>query len=291
MKINFKQHLFGSLCVLGLLASHSLFAQTAKDAEPAKATTDALSAESAESAQEKLAKATQNPIAALISLPMKLDWDTGLGTTGADRSLWVVQPVIPVSINDNWNMISRTVIPAWIDVGPTTPGGGSTSGMGDILQSFFFSPKAPTSSGWILGVGPAINLPTSSVEGLGTNTWNIGPTAIALKQTGGFTYGALANQLWSLNRNDMGENSSSMFLQPFLTWTNKKFMTFGINTESTYDWKSKQWTVPVNLFVQQMLKVGKQPLTVQLGYRNYLDAPAGGPNWGIRFQVVLLFPK
>ncbi len=89
----------------------------------------------------------------------------------------------------------------------------------------------------------------------------------------------------------MGENSSSMFLQPFLTWTNKKFMTFGINTESTYDWKSKQWTVPVNLFVQQMLKVGKQPLTVQLGYRNYLDAPAGGPNWGIRFQVVLLFPK
>lgn len=290
MSINMKRRFLAGLCLTGLLACHSLFAQPASQKlpeteEPTEQSTDA------ESEQEKLAKATQNPVAALISLPMKLDWDTGLGSTHADRSLWVVQPVIPISISDKWNMISRTVIPAWIDVSPTTHGSKSTSGMGDVLQSFFFSPKAPTKGGWIWGAGPAINLPTSSEPGLGTDTWNIGPTAVVLKQTAGFTYGALANQLWSLNKNNMGQSSSSMFLQPFLTWTNKKYMTFGINSESTYDWKSRQWTVPVNLFVQQMLKLGKQPLTLQLGYRNYLEAPAGGPNWGIRFQVTLLFPK
>lgn len=222
---------------------------------------------------------------------MKLDWDTGPGSTDADRSVWLVQPVIPISISDNWNIISRTVIPAWIDVGRTTAGGRSSSGMGDILQSFFFSPKEPTSNGWIWGVGPAINVPVSSEQGFGTDTWDLGPTTVILKQENGFTYGALANQLWSLNDDDSGNSSSTMFLQPFLTFTNKKFITFGIISESTYNWKSEQWTIPVNLFVQKMLTAGKQPLTVQLGYRKYLEAPKGGPDWGIRFQVTLLFPK
>jgi len=245
----------------------------------------------ADQSQADLAKAALNPVAALISLPMKLDWDTGFGSTGADRSLWVVQPVIPITLNEKWNVISRTVTPVWIDLGPTAPGGNSTTGMGDILQSFFFSPKAPTSSGWIWGIGPAINIPTSSEPGLGTNTWDLGPTFVGLKQKNGWTYGVLVNQLWSMQNNDYGQNSSSMFLQPFLSFTTKKFTTFGINTESTYDWKSKQWTVPLNFSVTQMLKLGKQPLTIQLGYRNYLDAPEGGPNWGLRFQVTLLFPK
>ena len=244
-----------------------------------------------DSSTADLAKASLNPVAALISLPMKLDWDTDIGVTDADRSTWVVQPVVPISLNDKWNVISRTVTPVWIDVGATSPGGSSTTGMGDVLQSFFFSPKAPTSSGWIWGAGPAINIPTSSEPGLGTNTWNLGPTFVVLKQEHGWTYGMLANQLWSLEDNDQGQSSSSMFLQPFLSFTTKKFTTFGINSESTYDWKTDQWTVPVNLSITQMLKLGKQPLTIQLGYRNYLEAPAGGPSWGLRFQVTLLFPK
>ena len=244
-----------------------------------------------ETSTADLAKAAQNPVAALISLPMKLDWDTDIGVTDADRSTWVVQPVIPVSLNDKWNVISRTITPVWINLGATTPGGSSTTGMGDILQSFFFSPKAPTSSGWIWGAGPAINIPTSSEPGLGTNTWNLGPTFVVLKQEHGWTYGMLANQLWSLEKNDQGQSSSSMFVQPFLSFTTKKFTTFGINSESSYDWKNDEWTVPINLTVTQMLKIGKQPLTILLGYRNYLDAPAGGPSWGLRLQVTLLFPK
>lgn len=245
----------------------------------------------ADDSQAALAKASLNPVAALISLPMKLDWDTGIGATDADRQVWVVQPVIPITLNDRWNIISRTVTPVWIDLEPTTVGGSSTTGMGDILQSFFFSPKEPTANGWIWGVGPAINVPTSSEPGLGTDTWNLGPTIVALKQENGWTYGMLANQLWSMEKNDQGKNSSAMFLQPFLSFTTKKFTTYTINSESTYDWKSEQWTVPINLAVTQMLKLGKQPLTIQLGYRHYLETPQGGPDWGLRLQVTLLFPK
>jgi hypothetical protein len=163
--------------------------------------------------------------------------------------------------------------------------------MGDILQSFFFSPKEATASGWIWGVGPAINIPTSSEPGLGTDTWGLGPTFVALKQENGWTYGMLANQMWGLSDSDNGDKSNAMFLQPFLSFTTKKYTSFGINTESTYDWNSNEWTIPVNLTVTQMLKLGKQPLTIMLGYRHYLDTPAGGPDWGVRFQVALLFPK
>jgi hypothetical protein len=33
-------------------------------------------------------------------------------------------------------------------------GSGSQTGLGDVVQSLFFSPKAPTADGWIWGCGP-----------------------------------------------------------------------------------------------------------------------------------------
>ena len=107
-----------------------------------------------------LAKKLQNPIAALISVPVKLDWDTGIGAKNADRSTYSVQPVIPFSLNDNWNVISRTILPVYIDAESPVAGGDNTYGMGDILQSFFIGPKAPTAGGWIWGAGPVLSLPT-----------------------------------------------------------------------------------------------------------------------------------
>lgn len=83
----------------------------------------------------------------------------------------------------------------------------------------------------------------------------------------------------------------STYLQPFLTYTNKSHTTLGVNSESTYDWKNEQWTVPINAFVQQLLRIGDQPLTLQVGYRYYADAPTNGPEWGLRFAVTFLFPK
>jgi len=245
---------------------------------------------SAEDDSTELAKKLQNPVAALISVPVKLDWDTGFGPEDADRSTYVVQPVIPIELNPTWNVISRTIVPVYIDAESPVPGGSDETGMGDILQSFFVSPKAPTSNGWIWGAGPALSLPTGG-DGLTTDKFSVGPTAVVLKQEHGWTYGALVNHLWSVSGDDDRPNINATFLQPFISYTTKTHTTFGLNTESTYDWEGEEWTVPINLSLNQLVRLGKQPVSFQVGYRNYLDTPKGGPDWGIRVQVTFLFPK
>jgi hypothetical protein len=239
----------------------------------------------------ELAKKLQNPIAALISVPIKLDWDTGIGSADADRSTYVVQPVIPITLNEEWNVISRTILPVYIDAESPVAGGNDSTGNGDILQSFFFSPKAPTASGWIWGAGPVLSLPTASEDRLGTEQFSIGPTAVVLKQEGGWTYGGLANHLWSVAGDGGRPDVSATFLQPFISYTTKTQTTFGLNTESSYNWKTEDWTVPINATVSQLTKFGEQPVSLQLGYRYYAEAPTGGPDWGLRFQATFLFPK
>jgi hypothetical protein len=247
-----------------------------------------LTAMCAES-DEELAKATQNPIAAMISLPIQNNWDFGIGPADAMRYTLNVQPVIPFSLNSEYNLIVRTIIP-YIYAEAPVQGGDNESGLGDIVQSFFLSPKASV-GGWIVGAGPVILYPTASNDALGSEKWGAGPTVVLLKQQSGFTYGLLANQIWSFAGDNERANVSATFVQPFLSYTTKTFTTFGVNTESTYDWENSQWTVPLNTTVTQLLKIGGQPLTMQLGYRYYAEAPDGGPDWGLRFAVTLLFPK
>ena len=237
-----------------------------------------------------LAKKLSNPVAALISVPFKLDYDTGIGSANADRYVFVVQPVIPLSLNEDWNVISRTIVP-FIHADSPVQGGSSLSGIGDVLQSFFFSPKASTSGGWIWGVGPAFSMPSASKDPLGTEKWSIGPTVVVLKQDSGWTYGLLANHLWSVGGNSKRADVSATFVQPFLSYTTKRFTTFTLNTESSYDWTARQWTVPINLSVSQLVRIGKQPVSFAFGVREYAQTPTGGPDWGVRFNVTLLFPK
>jgi hypothetical protein len=239
--------------------------------------------------EEELAKATLNPVAALISLPLQNNWDFGIGPADAMRYTLNVQPVIPFSLTSEYNLITRTIVP-YIYAEAPVKGGDNESGLGDIVQSFFLSPKAPV-GGWIVGAGPVFLYPTASNDMLGSEKWGAGPTGVALKQDSGFTYGLLFNHIWSFTGDEERANVSSTFLQPFFSYTTKTYTTFGVNTESTYDWKNSQWIVPINATATQMLKIGGQPLTVQLGYRYYADAPDGGPDWGLRFAITFLFPK
>jgi len=266
----------GAVLILGLaLASSTVHAQQA--------------AEGGDKAAE-LAKKLANPVASLISVPIKLDWDTGIGSAGADRSVFIIQPVIPFSIGKDWNLITRTIIP-YISAQSPVAGGSKESGLGDTNQSFFFSPKAPTSGGWIWAVGPVMYYPTASNDVLGTKKWGGGPTALMLKQSHGWTYGILANQIWSFAGASDRADFSTAFVQPFLSFTTKTYTTFGVNTESTYDWNNHQWTVPINLTVGQLVRFGKQPVSFTLGARSYVAGPTGKPDWGLRFAVTLLFPK
>jgi hypothetical protein len=238
---------------------------------------------------DALAKQLSNPVASLISVPLQLNYDAGYAGDG-ERWLLNVQPVVPITLNEDWNVISRTILPVihQSDIG----GDGSDSGLGDITQSLFFSPKAPTAGGWIWGVGPAFLLPTASEDALGTEQWAIGPTAVVLKQTeDGWTYGALTNYLVSVAGDDDRADVDALFLQPFLAKALGRGRTATINFESTYDFERTGWTVPLNLMYSQVTKVGGQLVSFAVGGRAYLERPTGGPDWGVRFVVTLLYPK
>lgn len=240
---------------------------------------------------DELAKQLSNPVASLTSVPLQSNYDEGLGAGEGGRFLLNVQPVIPISIGNDWNMISRTIVPL-ISQEDILPDSGSQSGFGDVTQSLFFSPKAHTRSGWIWGVGPALLLRTASDDLLGSDKWGAGPTAVALKQTaGGWTYGALGNHLWSFAGDDARVDVSSTFLQPFLTKGLGQGRTLSVNFESTYDWKGRQWTVPFNIGYSKVAKLGGQLVSYQAGARYYFEAPDNGAEWGLRFTFTLLFPQ
>jgi hypothetical protein len=144
--------------------------------------------------------------------------------------------------------------------------------------------------GWILGAGPVLYYPTATDSALGAGKLGTGPTAVALRQQNGFTYGILANQIWSVT--GWGpEEVNATFLQPFFSYTTKSFTTLGVNTETTYNWHTEEATVPMNFTIQQLVKIGKMPVAFQLGYRYYVEKPDGGPDWGLRFAVTFLFPR
>jgi hypothetical protein len=239
----------------------------------------------------ELAKQLSNPIASLISVPNQINDDERLGPDGeGSRILVNVQPVIPVAISDEWNLISRTIVPL-IRQEDVSQEPGTQSGLGDVLQSLFFSPKDLTASGWTWGVGPVLLIPTASDDLLGSDKWGTGPTAVALKQTAnGWTYGALANHVWSFAGDDERADVSSTFLQPFLAKGLGQGRTLSVNFESSYDWEAEQWTVPLNLGYSKVARIGDQLVSYQGGIRYYLEAPDGGAEWGLRFTFTLLYP-
>lgn len=237
-----------------------------------------------------LAKQLSNPVASLISLPFQYNYDSGFGPNDGHRTTLNIQPVAPFSLNDDWNVISRTIIPV-IWQSDVAGDSGHQSGLGDIVQSFFFSPKAPTASGLIWGVGPVFLLPTGD-EDLGSEKWGAGPTGVVLKQIGPWSIGALANHIWSFAGEDDRADVNATFLQPFVTYTTANAVTFALNTESTYDWESEQWSVPINMQISKVLQLGKQPVSFQIGARYWADAPEGAADdWGARASLTFLYPK
>ena len=274
------------LLAMGLIAVPAHAQVTPPVPEAAEPPAESASAPDA----TELAKKLANPVAALISVPFQYnaDFDAGPTEDGVQHRL-NIQPVVPISLSADWNVISRTILPvlAQNDVIGTS----SQGGLGDTVQSLFLSPKAPTGGGWVWGAGPVLLVPTATDDFLGSEKWGAGPTAVLLRQKSGWTYGILANHVWSFAGNDSRADVDATFLQPFLSFTTKTHTTFVLNTESSYDWEHDQWSVPVNVTVNQLLKIGPQILQVGVGARYYADAPTGGPSWGLRCVLTLLFPK
>ena len=272
------------LCILAGLAAPPGSAQP-PDASPP-------SAPEASPDAAELARKLSNPIANLISAPVQMNFDYGFAVGDGFKFVANVQPVIPISISRDWNVISRTILP--IAYQSHVVADSRQGGLGDILQSLFFSPKEPTSGGIVWGVGPALLFPTATDDSLGGKKWAAGPTFVVLTQKSGWTVGMLANQLWSYAGSSDRAEINALFAQPFVARTTKTLTTFTLNTESTYNWKAEKerWTVPLNFTVAQLMRFGTQPVQMTGGLRYWAASPENGPSgWGFRFVVTLLFPK
>jgi len=255
------------------------------------AASQAQDAAAADTAQ--LAKDLANPVADLVSVPFQFNWERGVGDDDATRTVLNVQPVVPFKLNDEWNLIGRWIMP-FVSQPSLSPGMDSTFGVGDITFSAFFSPRR--SSGFTWGIGPAVGLPMSDDPTIGSGQWQAGPTVVMLKQNGPWTYGFLANQLWSFaaasdeDRPDVDRT----FLQPFLSYATPGGVSYTVNSESVYDREAAdgdEWTVPINFSISKVTRFGPFPFSVQGGFGYYADSPQIGPERKLRIAFVLILPS
>ncbi len=278
---------FTAICVLGAHGE-----ARAQDAEAPPTVSGGASqgapSQGAASEGQSLADKLANPVSNLISVPLQSNYDCCYGPRDGDRYTLNIQPVIPFGIGKDWNVITRTIVP-FISQGETTAGEGGNTGFGDVTQSFFFSPKE-AKNGIVWGVGPAILWPTGA-NAFSTKKFGAGPTAVLLKQKHGLTLGILANHIWSFAGRSSYPDISQTFLQPFISKTLPDSTSFTLNTETSYDWKAKEWTVPLNFAVSHIVKFGKQPVSLGVGARYYAQRPQYGPEWGARFVMTFLFPE
>jgi hypothetical protein len=238
---------------------------------------------------EELAKKIANPISSLISLPFQNNTDYGIGDNNGTRNTMNIQPVIPMSLSKDLNLIGRWVQP-WITQYDITGEGQKQNGLSDAVVSAFLSPKN-SGNGFTWGAGPVFLLPVATHDLLGSSQLGLGPTAVGLKQSNGWTVGALINQIWGMTGGEGKPTVNQMFIQPFLNYNWKSGAGLGANMEYTQNWTADNNTIWLNATVSAVTSLGKQRTQLAFGPRFNLAAPGGSKaDWGWRAAVVFLFP-
>jgi hypothetical protein len=236
---------------------------------------------------EEVANKLSNPVASLISVPFQNNVDYGIGPYQGSKYTLNFQPVIPISLSPKLNLITRYIIPI-VDQHDVTGEGEDQFGLSDATISGFFSPLA-NKNGWIWGAGPAFLVPIGTDDFLSTRKWGIGPTALLLRQANGLTYGFLVNQLWSFAGDESMSDVNQMFLQPFFAKNWKSGGGISVNSEMTFNWKTKTTTGFLNPIVTGVTKLGNQAVSLGVGPRiPIIGQPA---DFGFRAVLTLVFPK
>ncbi|PWS34397.1 neuromedin U [Falsiroseomonas bella] len=241
---------------------------------------------------DALARQTQNPVANLISVPFQNNTNFNYGPRNHTQNILNIQPVIPFGLNEDWNIITRTILPVISQPG-FAPGEGTTFGLGALQVSAFLTPAQ--SGRLIWGVGVVGQAPTVTDEVLGSRAWGVGPTAVALTMAGQWTIGGLVNNVWSIGGE--GSNKYNNFLfQPVLSYNIPQspgtYLSF--SPIITANWEARsgdQWTVPVGLSAGQVFRIGSQPVNAQIGAYYNVVRPDIGPEWQLRAQLQFLFPR
>jgi len=251
------------------------------------------SAAHAEMSAEELAKLAQNPVGNLISVPFQNNTNLNFGPEKGTQNILNIQPVIPIEITKDWNIITRTIMPViWMpSLGPDTP---AKNGFGDIEFTAFLSPANPGE--WIWGVGPIVQLPTDSGSEFGNRNWGLGPSGVVLHLKHGdpWVYGVLVNNVWSVSGNRQGGSYSNGLIQPFVNYNFEGGLYLTSSPILTFEWdapSSQRWTVPLGGGVGKIFHLDKLPVNTQISAYYNVVRPDFGPNWQIRAQVQLMLPK
>jgi hypothetical protein len=240
---------------------------------------------------ESLQKATQNPVANLISVPVQNNSDFGIGPYDRTQDVLNIQPVIPMKLNEKWNLITRIIQPVVWQPYSSQPTGGEY-GLGDMNPTFFLSPGKPGKLIW--GAGPAFVLPTATSDVTGQGKFSIGPSFVALAQPGHWTVGALVNNVFSLAGSTHRPYVNQMLLQYFINYNLKKGYYITIQPILTADWRAASgntWTVPFGGGVGRIMKLGFQPVNITAQFYGNAVYPSGSSPWSMRLQIAFLFPK
>ena len=274
-------------CLLaGVLAATwtSAGAQTAQG--PRMVIGDNAAAESA----TDLAKQIQNPVGDLISLPLQYNVNFGYGPHQGTQHVLNLQPVIPFHVNDDWNLITRTILPVVWNPGssiPTVP-----VGTAPISFTAFLSPSHDV-NGWLWGVGPVVQLPTISSATLGSSVWGAGPSAVIVYSGGPWVAGALLNNVWSLGgtRGPSGNSYSNFLINPFVAYNFDEgwYLSSAPNITANWQVSGTKWTVPIGGGGGRIFLIDALP--VDLSVSAYYNAirPTFGANWQLSTQLTFVF--
>lgn len=238
-----------------------------------------------------IAKQAQNPIANLISVPLENDFNPHTGVNKEDSYVFEMKPVVPFRLSNDWNLITRTIIPV-IQVPDLAPGVHGTGGLGDVQESLFLSPTKVGPVIW--GAGPVISFPTATENTLGTKKLSLGPTVVVLRSQGHWLFGALAQNLFSVAGPSGRPDVNQMLLQPFVNYNlpHKWYLTSSPIITANWELRSSErWVVPVGGGVGRIVHLGKQPVNVYTQVFRNVQRPDGTSSWSARFQMQLLFPK
>ena len=244
-----------------------------------------------------LAKAAQNPIANMISLPFQNNTNFGIGPYDRTQNILNIQPVVPVKVG-KWLVVNRMIAPIIYQPDITREDGGWT-GLGDINYTAFIVP--PTKGKVMWGVGPVVLLPTRTDDHLGKGEWGLGPSAVALVQPGKWVIGVLVNNIWSVGGSSDGDGSApevrneinQMLLQYFVNYNLPQGWYLTSAPIITANWKAEpgqKWVVPFGGGFGKIFKIGKQPFNASLQAYYSAVKPDDGAEWQLRFQIQLLFP-
>jgi hypothetical protein len=284
----FKQRvLSGALLVL--LQIFPAFAQ--EQTPPAAQKLTAGPEASGEAAAQALQKAVQNPVASLISVPLQNNLNLSYGPYNRTQDVLNFQPVIPVKLGENWNLINRIIQPIVWQPYPNQNTGGEY-GLGDMNPSFFLSPAKPGKLIW--GAGPTMVIPTATSTILGQGKFSLGPSLVVLTQPPHWTIGALINNVWSVAGSEHRPPVNQMLLQYFINYNLKKGWYLQTAPIVTANWRASSgnvWTVPVGGGVGRIMKLGFQPINWQVEFYGNAAYPKGTSSWTMRTQIAFLFPK